>query len=359
MKIPRLNINRILSAEIPSGKYGLSPSRITYLADGCKGCEMLRLKLREAYRDSPEACLTLTFNPIAPITGNVLHYLAKYCVGKSYFDEDEIFDHSEELLAKEIKSLMAKWPMLNNLNVRFDFDKVSSLLDSFIDKSKNHQNTPQSGQLFPERYIDCISSLGLCGTPDYLWVNDTEAVIKDYKTGELTEIDGNIKNLFCIQLNLYRLMVCEKYPKVDNVTMYIDNLAGRIEQIPIIQDDELLNMVSDIKKDIYSESFSPGTICNKCQCSHICPNKEWPDLSTQEYFDFMGEITVKDGALYIIDKKRDLTLFISRTENSRNLYEALISINGKVVYLTNLKKYSNDPLICMLSTSSIACEIDN
>ena len=189
--------------------------------------------------------------------------------------------------------------MLNSLNVRFDFDKVSSLLDSFVVKNRNNQNPLQSGRFYPERYIDCVRSLGLAGTPDYLWINDAKAIIKDYKSGEITDCNGDIKESFRIQLNLYRLMVCEKYPAVKNVEMYLDNLAGRIEPIPLIADDYLKSMVDDIQMAIRSETFSPGTNCDRCQCGHICSRKEWPDLFTQEYFDFMGEITVKNEALSI------------------------------------------------------------
>lgn len=357
MNIPRLNISRINAAQIPA-EYGLSPSRVTYLARGCPGCEMLKLKLEEAYKDLPEKYLTLTFHPSAPIAGNVLHRLANYCVRNPQFDEDEIFDLSEIYLRHEINKLTLKWPMLKSLTIKFDFDKVSSLLDYFSAKIKNHKNASSSGRLYSERSLDCISSLGLKGTPDYLWINGKDAEIRDYKTGEMTDSNGTIKDSFRIQLNLYRLMVSQKYPYVQNVKMWVDNLAGHRVQISEIDDNHLTDIVTRIRQDIQSEKFHPGDNCHKCQCSHICWQKEWADPSFQEYFDFMGEVAVKNEAIALTDSKRDITVQITRTDNSRELYDAFKSAENKNVYLTNLKKLSNEPLIGMLSPSTIACEIE-
>lgn len=357
MNIPRLNISRINTAQIPA-QYGLSPSRITYLADGCPGSEMLRLKLIEAYKDSTEKYLTLTFHPSAPVAGNVLHRIANYCIGKSELNEDEIFDLSEKCLKDEIGKLTLKWPMLKSLNIRFDFGKVSSLLDYFSAKTNNSKNDSPSGRLYTEHSLDCTPSLGLKGTPDYLWINGNDAEIRDYKTGELTDSNGDIKDSFCVQLNLYRLMVCQKYSDVQNVKMAVDDLAGHCVQISEIDNNHLSDIITGIRHDIKSGKFYPGDNCNRCQCGHICSHKEWPDPSSQEYFDFMGEIAVNNGAIALTDGKRNITVQIARTDNSCELYDAFKSIKGETLYLTNLKKLSDDPLIGMLSPSTIACEID-
>lgn len=356
MNIPQLNISRINAAQIPT-EYGLSPSRVTYLAGGCPGCEMLKLKLAEAYKDNQEKYLTLTFHPSAPIAGNVLHRLANYCIGKTELDENEVFDLAEKYLKEEVDKLTLKWPMLKSLNIRFDFDKVSSLLDHFSAKNNNQNNT-SFGRLYTERSLDCTSSLGLKGTPDYLWINGSDAEIRDYKTGVLTDSNGEIKESFCIQLNLYRLMVCQKYSDVHNVKMSIDNLSGCRVQIPQIGDKHLKDIVSGIRQDIQSEIFRSGDNCHKCQCGHICSQKEWLDPSSQEYFDFMGEIDLNNDAVVLTDRKRNITLNIARSDNSRELFYALKSMKGKTVYLTNLKKLSDDPLIGMLSLSTITCEIE-
>lgn len=357
MNIPQLNISRINAAQIPT-EYGLSPSRVTYLAGGCPGCEMLKLKLAEAYKDNQEKYLTLTFHPSAHIAGNVLHRLANYCIGKTELDENEVFDLAEKYLKEEADKLILKWPMLKSLNIRFDFDKISSLLDHFSDKDRKCKITSPLGQLYTERSLDCISSLGLKGTPDYLWINGNDAEIRDYKTGLLTDSNGEIKESFCIQLNLYRLMVLQKYSDVRNVKMSLDDLAGHHVLIPKIDDDHLTDIVTGIQQDIQSGKFCPGDNCHQCQCGHICPNKEWSAPSTKEYFDFMGEVTVNDGAVTLTDGKRNITVQIARTDNSSDLYDALKSISGKGVYLTNLKKLSDNPLIGMLLSSTIACEIE-
>ena len=357
MKIPRLNISRINAAQIPT-EYGLSPSRVTYLGSGCPGCEMLKLKLAEAYKDHQEKYLTLTYHPSAPIAGNVLHRLANYCIGKSELDENEIFDLTEKYLKEEVDRLTLKWPMLKSINIIFDFERVSSLLDHFSAKSNNHKNASHVGKLYTEQSIDCTATLGLKGTPDYLWINGSDAEVRDYKTGALTDINGEIKKSFCVQLNLYRLMVCQKYSDVQNVKMSLDNLAGHRMQVPEIDDNELLNIVNDIQKEIQSEKFRPGDNCHRCQCGHICSQKEWLDPSSQEYFDFMGEIDLNNEAVVLTDRKRNITLNIARTDNSRELFDTLKSMKGKTVYLTNLKKLSDDPLIGMLSLSTITCEIE-
>lgn len=82
MIIPKLSLSKISAADIHVGKYRLSPSQVTYLADGCVGREILRLKLKEAYVGFPEADCLLITPPFAPIEGIVLHRLANYCIGK-------------------------------------------------------------------------------------------------------------------------------------------------------------------------------------------------------------------------------------------------------------------------------------
>ena len=76
MKIPKLSLSKIREANIPTGKYGLSPSQVSYLVSGCVGCEVQRLKLKEAYAGCTEAYCLLMTNPFAPIEGIVLHRLA-------------------------------------------------------------------------------------------------------------------------------------------------------------------------------------------------------------------------------------------------------------------------------------------
>lgn len=128
MIIPKLSLSKISAADIHVGKYRLSPSQVTYLADGCVGREILRLKLKEAYVGFPEADCLLITPPFAPIEGIVLHRLANYCIGKTDLDDDDIFDRAEKFLHEEGEKLASKWPMLNPSRIKFNFGKVSLFL---------------------------------------------------------------------------------------------------------------------------------------------------------------------------------------------------------------------------------------
>ena len=358
MKIPKLSLSKIREANIPTGKYGLSPSQVSYLVSGCVGCEVQRLKLKEAYAGCTEAYCLLMTNPFAPIEGIVLHRLANYCIGQTNLLDDDVFDQAEKFLNEERNKLVYKWQMLNPSRIKLNFGKVSALLDSRSSKNSDNQISEAVGHLSCERSIDCISSLGLIGTPDYLWINGDNAVIKDYKTGELTDTDGNIKESFRIQLNLYRIMVINKYPYVKNVRMFLDNLAGRIERIDEIDDQKLLNILATLQQSIQAGSFSPGESCRQCRCRHICQYRQWTEPRHEEYFDFRGKIAIKNNSIYLTDNSLNITTNIARTDISAYLYDALSSLEGRTVYLTNIKRCSDNPLIGQITASTLACEIE-
>lgn len=357
MIFPELSLSKIETATFPTGRYSLSPSRVYNLLEGCAGCENLRLRLQEAYVGTPEESRIIPSHPFAPLEGNVLHRLAKFYTGKTITDEDEVFNRAEIFLNEERKKLVEKWPILNPRNAKFDFCKVSSLLDYFISKVTKGTKSSFSGSVATERNLNCKDTLGLSGVLDYLWIDGNEAVIKDYKSGVILDSEGEVKRSFLLQLNLYRLMLMKKYPEIIKVKMYLEDFYGNATQVEAIEDDILENLIKRIRKNVDSCVFSPGENCVHCQCGHICRQKIWPDPTTNDYFEFMGKIKIYSESLTMFHEPRNLTLILARNDAFSSLYNNLIAMEGHNIYLSNLKKLSDNPLIATFSVSTVACEI--
>ena len=357
MTIPSLSISRINQASFPSEEYCLSPSKVSFLVEGCSGSEHLRSKLRVAYAETLDRLRTIPFYPFTALEGRVLHQLADFYTRNIITNEDEVFDRAEELLLEERRKLSEIWPMLNTHNTKFDFGKVSLLIDYFANKKIEGIKKYPLGHVKTEKSINCKDTLGLCGVPDYLWIEGSEAVIKDYKTGSLTDSNGEIKSSFSIQLNLYRLMVEKKYPVVRHVKMYLDNLSGQTLLVKALEDQTLMEKLHQLKSNVIEGLYNPGEHCNSCPCCHICAHKTWIDPSTQDYFDFLGYITIKDGGLIIHHQPRGQDLLLIRTDSNASLYNTLKGMENRSVYLSNLKKLTDKPLIATISHYSVACEI--
>ena len=358
MTFPLLSISKIKSSALPD-EICLSPSKVSFLSDGCGASEMLRLKLKTAYAGSPMEYSTIPSNPYAPITGNVLHRLANYCSHLKEWDEDKIFDMAEKYIQDEFQKLKEQWPMLGNSRWRFDYGKVYDLIDSISAKRSNTTKEGSQGKVYTEKNLDCGSTLGLLGKPDYFWVNGEEAVIKDYKTGEITDEKGDIKDSYKVQLNLYRLMIEEEYPEVRDVKMAIEDLRGKSWPVKKIEDDVLHCMIDKVQTSISMAEYNPGTHCHSCGSRHICLQREWPNINSLDYLEFKGNVSFNEGGLRLHDMERNLTIEISRTEDSSEFYQVLSAMSGKTIYLTNLKKISEAPLICILTSSTIGCELES
>lgn len=357
MKIPKLSVSRIESVTIPQEKCKVSPSRAAYLSDGCPGCETLRLKMQGAYADCTERHLTIASNPFSPLDGNVLHELAKSYWGKSGINRTEFLDKAEELYEVELKKLKSGWKMLGKPQKQLDYNKVAILYQILQSKNSRKVSSVSNGNIKTEYDLD--SSLGLKGKLDYLWVDGSEAVIKDYKSGAIHDDEGKIKENYSIQLNLYRLMVCERYPEVKNVRMYLDDFAGHMEEVGRIDDQILKDKIDRLLKSIRSGEYMPGEDnCRYCMCGHICPNKIWQNPSGQNYFDMKGEIRKDGKSISIVDSVRNISVILAPTQSSRDLYDALEALTGHTVYLTNLRKVKDEPLVCRLTENSVACEIE-
>lgn len=357
MILPELSLSKIETAAFPTGRYSLSPSGVSHLSEGCAASENLRMRLKEAYAGTAEEFRIIPSHPFAPLEGNVLHRLAKFYSGKTITDENEVFNRAEIFFNDERNKLIEKWSILNPRNVKFDFCKISSWLDYFMSKATKGVNTSSSGFVTTERNLNCSDSLGLSGVLDYLWINGNEAVIKDYKSGAILDSNGEVKQSYLLQLNLYRLMVMNKYPEIHIVKMYLEDFTGKTMQVEPMEDVILKEKIRIIRKNVEDCIYRPGENCFHCQCGHICRKKMWPNPSTEDYFEFMGKINISNNGIIVHHELRNLSLILARTDAISAIYNYLINLEGHIIYFSNLKKLSDNPLIATFSTSTVVCEI--
>lgn len=345
INIPQINLSDLTSVDL-STEVALSPSQVQNLSSGCPGKNVLQRKFK-AVGMSDKALL---YNPFFTAEGNALHIMAAQYAGKKEIDRNEFSNQVEGLYNEQIQKTRKKWPMLIKDVKGLDYDKVKCLRQLL---QRQAESSGTEGTSVREKEIDCSKDLKLKGTPDYLWVNGNSAIIRDLKTGRMTDEDGKVKPAYAVQLNLYRLMVQNKYPNVTDVKMEVYNPRNERLQVDPIADDELEQII----QDALCGKFRPGDACKMCPYGHVCSHKAWPEPSLGEYIDFLGEVQVNDGCLAIYDDKRKISLNIHNYTKCSELYETLLNKPGCTVMLTGILIRMQNPLVGIFTPTTIVCEI--
>ena len=121
------------------------------------------------------------------------------------------------------------------------------------------------------------ASLRLRGSADLITQSNEIVQIVDYKTGRLTDAEGEIRHTYRLQLLAYALMVLEQEPKA-KITLALDN--GSRMQVDFDDDDlddarrEIDRMVAalPVGADVAAANLAePGPDCVACSIRPSCP----------------------------------------------------------------------------------------
>jgi CRISPR/Cas system-associated exonuclease Cas4 (RecB family) len=154
--------------------------------------------------------------------------------------------------------------------------------------------------------ILAVRSLRLRGRPDWsAHIGDARIDVVDFKSGRITDVDGQLLDEQVVQVQLYALMLEASYPDAE-VRPYVE----RVERVEIPWGHEERTRVTDRLKEVTTglpatatltaiELARPGVHCGGCRLRPICPaylstaQSWWPDAGDNPRplpLDVWGEV---------------------------------------------------------------------
>lgn len=272
---------QIPSRIVPSPISEISPSRYTWLRDGCAYSFLLETSLR-TFSGPSMLMPPISFNNVI---GTIIHKIFQL-VNSNQLEcsEDAITNKWMELCQEQRKTVCEQYPTLRNIAIG-DYDAMFDTIDVAL---KMHS----SG--VPEMSISStISKLNehflkidnlLKGSIDRIRPVPDGYEIVDYKTGKIYSEDGEIKQEYVAQLNLYAYMLVEKENVKVTRLLIIDRFGNEIP-VPYYENQKsiVLNSVGQTLKNI-NDAVSKNTSeqlckpspenCNFCVCQHLCHKRE-------------------------------------------------------------------------------------
>ena len=271
----------------------LSPSMYTSILGGCA----YQFVLKKAISHSGIAA-TLPPNMNA-IIGTITHRLFEKRVKGEITNVDEFKKKWKQMCKEQENIIRNKYPSLLNYNVA-DYDKMFKAINIAMNmvpenKVQNHSH------ITPIKTTECdvcISGL-LKGSIDLIRKNGDKYELVDYKTGNCHDEEGNIKQAYIDQLNLYSIMFERQYGAQVSKLTIIDNEGNNID-IPFEAKsseeilDEVRQTIDRINKSINSRQYHNLACiseknCLWCNCRHVCKPFLQSSLNTNENI-FIGHI---------------------------------------------------------------------
>lgn len=240
----------------------------------------------------------------------------------------------KKLIQEKELEIKAQYPTLRNI-VLADFKLCNEIWDisqTITPEVVTGGQYGQSSPFGPEKkvklgnilfgYIDSVSSL-----------NDGAEII-DYKTGNVHDELGNIKDEYVTQLSLYALMFEETFGiKVHRLAIIDrDSTYYIINRLPVDKENILSNaenLINEINDKITLDPIdlcSANENCKFCNCRHLCPSFQDDADSSQ----------IIKGKLVSVPNKN---VAIVETSSGRQV------INGLDTLDIDLHQYLNDTLI--------------
>lgn len=256
----------------------LSPSMYTNILNGCAYQFVLD---RAVYNCGVAAKLPPNLNAII---GTITHRLFEERV-KGLIMNAEDFKNKWKILCKEQENCIRNnYPTLVNFTIA-DYDKMFKALRlamkmvSEVETSNCSHTSTLRPTLRPTECPVIIPGL-LKGSIDLVKKDGEEYQLIDYKTGNCYDNEGNIKQAYIDQLNLYSIMFEYQFGVHVSKLTIIDNNGKEID-IPFSNktSEEILNEVRHsidrINNSICSQQYhSLASLskdnCSWCSCRHIC-----------------------------------------------------------------------------------------
>lgn len=330
----------------------ISPSRYTWLTDGCPYSMLLETALRN-YK-SPKLTLPPRGRSFNNVLGTIIHSVYQAVNnGTLNNDEEAITNFWNTECEKNKKEIIEAYPSLRNVSV-CDYDALFDTIGvlSSLKREPVITDANESKIKNPNEHWIKIPGL-LKGSIDRVKYNIDGYEIIDYKTGQIYDEDGNIKSDYVTQLNLYAFMLEEVEDVEVNKLTIIDRKGEKVD-VPYHKDKkcEILDSVRDTinrinnaidVQDTDSLKCSNEKTCGFCPCRHLCDHRSLPSDSTLSIIEGVVtrvwnkdqiSIQTKDAQEVIVSKLKILDI------------EAMDKLTGKYLIFANLLKIQEDSLYC-------------
>jgi CRISPR/Cas system-associated exonuclease Cas4 (RecB family) len=300
----------------------LSPSNFAYMLKGCK----YKFLLSQIVRNNPEYAL-----PVFPkaLIGIVAHKIIEMRFSGEITTEQEFeLQWSSLIKEKELENygqsdtgLLVDW-MTYYKTMRYVFSIPH------IEPDKSKPKTTEVG-IWDIDY--------LYGSIDRIIKTDEGIEIIDYKTGEIYEEDGRIKQAYNIQLKLYAVMYQKKYNESVSKLM-LRTIDGQSVMIDFSQDeleDLYLKVQEEIKmlkqKDINKLIKCDLSICSNCSVRHLCASYWQNEIADS---DTLGKLkVVNDNNLVHIEQNGKINTVTLPAYSNKQLTD-IVGSNIRIVSLS-------------------------
>lgn len=261
----------------------LSPSTFAWVSRGC-GYQVL---LQKALATFDDKTLSLPHGRSA-ILGTIIHKMYERTIKGELHSVGDLRVEWERLLKEEKDKLTLLYPTLRNVDLN-DYDKRNSAIRYSIGMMRNPRPVPANpvgGRIVSsEMKLDC-SDIGLRGTADKLVQDNGMVDVIDFKSGHVTDDNGDIKSEYQVQLHLYAAM-CEHKALGTPRRLSLVDIDGKYYDVPY-RSDYCAQLLKDVKSTIDRLNDSVKTrsiqplvkpelgMCPLCACRHVCLYRDIP-----------------------------------------------------------------------------------
>lgn len=328
----------------------LSPSRYTWLTEGCPYSMLLETALR-AYK-APSLTLPPLGGSYNNVIGTIIHSVYQDVNnGTLENNEEAITRYWNEKCEEYKQNIIAAYPSLRSVSV-CDYDAMFDTIGVLSSLTKELSSTETSGSKIKNPNEHWIKLPGLLrGSIDRIRYNADGYEIVDYKTGKIYGEDGKIKPEYITQLNLYAFMLEEVEGVVVNKLTIIDRKGDEIN-VPYHKTSKAESLksvketIDEINKAIdgkETDSLKRGNekTCGFCPCRHLCDRRIIsPDAPlsivegtvTKVWNSDQISIQTNNGDQVTISKLKVLNI------------DDMDNLVGKYLVLANVQKVQEDAL---------------
>ena len=284
----------------------LSPSVFSWISSGCSYQALLQKALKVFNNDS-----YFLPTPKNAILGTIIHSIYELTAKGELSTMHEMVDKWEELIEKQSNILIRKYPTISRPDLN-NYDKRNKAIRYALALASrgSASTTPDNNIItLPEERIEC-QDIGLIGVIDKLVIDNDQIDIIDYKSGAVTDENGNIKEDYVVQLHLYAAMCTHK--KLGEIhSLKLIDINGEVYGVPYDEQraQQLLvdvqNSISRLNKALEDRDFD-GLInpdaerCCYCSCRHIC--KRRIQSSDSPYKTISGKVeSIPSSNVYMLN----------------------------------------------------------
>jgi len=327
-KSPKIDMGKALFTEI-------TPSKYINMIDCCIYSLILQ-------RSSDPSHL-LPNHPSA-LTGSVAHKLIELAL-KGEIDETSNFnEYWLKQIEKQEINLIKIHPNADFLLPLVDFQKKRATKEIVNNLIANSKVNLKKSNLSSEK---SLSFQFLKGQIDLIIEGDLVEII-DYKSGNVLDDNGEIKEVYQLQLKLYAILYQKTFNRLVDKLIII-NLNGEKHYINFNQPelDKLYKEVEEsfqkINELISSESFDnlyckENTPCKYCRCKPVC-NYYWDNCRNSEY-EISGKLIQIERVNYSLFKLTIRTIlkdFYFHLDKSYFVIEQLDRLMNKTIRVFNIR----------------------